>query len=264
MSKEVNNKNEKGKVSYYLILASIFVVVFSCGFVVCDLVSNSMYHKSNDKNSEKVGSDENKSINLDVNSRLVKRLYNMVYDERYGKSTSWIYPKQEKILVSELSSEARLALVFSNIDYSDMKYAYNVCSSNPTINISGKEYVCNDKGSYTIINKTVVDRVYKELFGSNAVISEQENYMFTDISKGNVYVKSAGDYWVLYTTIAGNIGAYNTQRTITKAVQTDKELKIYETIVITDPESKSTKEEVIYTFKLEDDGMYTYYSREEK
>ena len=251
MSKEVNNKNEKGKVSYYLILASIFVVVFSCGFVVCDLVSNSMYHKSKDKNSEKV---VNKSINLDVNSRLVKRLYNMVYDERYGKSTSWIYPKQEKILVSELSSEARLSLVFSNIDYSDMKYAYNVCSSNPTINISGKEYVCNDKGSYTIINKSVVDRVYKELFGSNAVISEQENYMFTDISKGNVYVKSAGDYWVLYTTIAGNIGAYNTQRTITKAVQTDKELKIYETIVITDPESKST----------EDDGMYTYYSREEK
>ena len=91
--------------------------IFKTGSICIEIISflNGNHKIVTDKLKEK----------LNINSQLVQYLYNFAYDERSGNSESWIYPKQNEILISNLSEEAKLALVYHNLSISSSFGAVN-------------------------------------------------------------------------------------------------------------------------------------------
>ena len=115
-----------------------------------------------------------------------------------------------------------------------------------------------------MISKDVVERIYKTLYGSQANL-DLNTIMFTD--KNGVgrykYVQSL-DAYILFAIEAGGSSAVETTKELTKAEKVGKQIKLYETVTTTsmDDSKVTTAENYIYTFEQEEDGIYTYISRE--
>lgn len=244
----VSNKSatKKAKTLKIAMLAAIVITVF---FVLYFLLKALMGGNEKPVQVEK----------LDTNSRLVQSLYTSVHD---FKSTSpyWMYGGEKSSIIADMTESNKMVLAYLNLKASDFLEADD-CTKLTQENSYGK-LVCSDK---TIIKREDVERSYKEVFG--------DQY---SMSTGNIKVNPSNDTYVYdesidsYVLYSKNSGKENFSKdfqynyNVYQAEREGETIRIYESLEVID-KNNVVRESVkyLYTFKLADDNLYSFFSIEE-
>lgn len=244
----VSNKSatKKAKTLKIAMLAAIVITVF---FVLYFLLKSLMGGNEKPVQVEK----------LDTNSRLVQSLYTSVHD---FKSTSpyWMYGGEKSSIIADMTESNKLVLAYLNLKASDFLEADD-CTKLTQENSYGK-LVCSDK---TIIKREDVERSYKEVFG--------DQY---SMSTGNIKVNPSNDTYIYdesidsYVLYSKNSGKENFSKdfqynyNVYQAEREGETIRIYESLEVID-KNNVVRESVkyLYTFKLADDNLYSFFSIEE-
>ena len=244
----VSNKSatKKAKTLKIAMLAAIVITVF---FVLYFLLKSLMGGNEKPVQVEK----------LDTNSRLVQSLYTSVHD---FKSTSpyWMYGGEKSSIIADMTESNKMVLAYLNLKASDFLEADD-CTKLTQENSYGK-LVCSDK---TIIKREDVERSYKEVFG--------DQY---SMSSGNIKVNPSNDTYIYdesidsYVLYSKNSGKENFSKdfqynyNVYQAEREGETIRIYESLEVID-KNNVVRESVkyLYTFKLADDNLYSFFSIEE-
>lgn len=244
----VSNKSatKKAKTLRIAMLAAIVITVF---FVLYFLLKALMGGNEKPVQVEK----------LDTNSRLVQSLYTSVHD---FKSTSpyWMYGGEKSSIIADMTESNKMVLAYLNLKASDFLEADD-CTKLTQENSYGK-LVCSDK---TIIKREDVERSYKEVFG--------DQY---SMSTGNIKVNPSNDTYIYdesidsYVLYSKNSGKENFSKdfqynyNVYQAEREGETIRIYESLEVID-KNNVVRESVkyLYTFKLADDNLYSFFSIEE-
>ena len=244
----VSNKSatKKAKTLKIAMLAAIVITVF---FVLYFLLKSLMGGNEKPVQVEK----------LDTNSRLVQSLYTSVHD---FKSTSphWMYGGEKSSIIADMTESNKMVLAYLNLKASDFLEADD-CIKLTQENSYGK-LVCSDK---TIIKREDVERSYKEVFG--------DQY---SMSTGNIKVNPSNDTYIYdesidsYVLYSKNSGKENFSKdfqynyNVYQAEREGETIRIYESLEVID-KNNVVRESVkyLYTFKLADDNLYSFFSIEE-
>ena len=244
----VSNKSatKKAKTLKIAMLAAIVITVF---FVLYFLLKSLMGGNEKPVQVEK----------LDTNSRLVQSLYTSVHDV---KSTSpyWMYGGEKSSIIADMTESNKMVLAYLNLKASDFLEADD-CTKLTQENSYGK-LVCSDK---TIIKREDVERSYKEVFG--------DQY---SMSTGNIKVNPSNDTYIYdesidsYVLYSKNSGKENFSKdfqynyNVYQAEREGETIRIYESLEVID-KNNVVRESVkyLYTFKLADDNLYSFFSIEE-
>ena len=244
----VSNKSatKKAKTLKIAMLAAIVITVF---FVLYFLLKSLMGGNEKPVQVEK----------LDTNSRLVQSLYTSVHD---FKSTSpyWMYGGEKSSIIADMTESNKMVLAYLNLKVSDFLEADD-CTKLTQENSYGK-LVCSDK---TIIKREDVERSYKEVFG--------DQY---SMSTGNIKVNPSNDTYIYdesidsYVLYSKNSGKENFSKdfqynyNVYQAEREGETIRIYESLEVID-KNNVVRESVkyLYTFKLADDNLYSFFSIEE-
>ena len=244
----VSNKSatKKAKTLKIAMLAAIVITVF---FVLYFLLKSLMGGNEKPVQVEK----------LDTNSRLVQSLYTSVHD---FKSTSpyWMYGGEKSSIIADMTESNKMVLAYLNLKASDFLEADD-CTKLTQENSYGK-LVCSDK---TIIKREDVERSYKEVFG--------DQY---SMSTGNIKVNPSNDTYIYdesidsYVLYSKNSGKENFSKdfqynyNVYQAESEGETIRIYESLEVID-KNNVVRESVkyLYTFKLADDNLYSFFSIEE-
>jgi len=244
----VSNKSatKKAKTLKIAMLATIVITVF---FVLYFLLKSLMGGNEKPVQVEK----------LDTNSRLVQSLYTSVHD---FKSTSpyWMYGGEKSSIIADMTESNKMVLAYLNLKASDFLEADD-CTKLTQENSYGK-LVCSDK---TIIKREDVERSYKEVFG--------DQY---SMSTGNIKVNPSNDTYIYdeaidsYVLYSKNSGKENFSKdfqynyNVYQAEREGETIRIYESLEVID-KNNVVRESVkyLYTFKLADDNLYSFFSIEE-
>ena len=270
-------KNNKGIVILSVLL--ILVILLFAGYVLVDREIISFEKNAN--NSDVVEKEE--KIELDINSRLVQSLYDSVTVDGDGWFKYWVYSDSrdtssfDDFYVESASEQIKMNIVGMNLAESKRKY-FNCSSVNiPKENSFGVS-VCyantmpGYEGIYTprSYDREYVEGVYKEIFGKDAKLDTSADIPVNYFgSESYSYVASEGVY-VLYVTESGGTGGPGGYTTSLKSATKDGDkLYIYENVkneIYDDNEvlQKTVNFVMVYTFELEDDGMYKFVSRVKK
>ena len=241
----VSNKSatKKAKTLKIAMLAAIVITVF---FVLYFLLKSLMGGNEKPVQVEK----------LDTNSRLVQSLYTSVHD---FKSTSpyWMYGGEKSSIIADMTESNKMVLAYLNLKASDFLEADD-CTKLTQENSYGK-LVCSDK---TIIKREDVERSYKEVFG--------DQY---SMSTGNIKVNPSNDTYIYdesidsYVLYSKNSGKENFSKdfqynyNVYQAEREGETIRIYESLEVID-KNNVVRESVkyLYTFKLADDNLYSFFS----
>ena len=244
----VSNKSatKKAKTLKIAMLAAIVITVF---FVLYFLLKSLMGGNEKPVQVEK----------LDTNSRLVQSLYTSVHD---FKSTSpyWMYGGEKSSIIADMTESNKMVLAYLNLKASDFLEADD-CTKLTQENSYGK-LVCSDK---TIIKREDVERSYKEVFG--------DQY---SMSTGNIKVNPSNDTYIYdesidsYVLYSKNSGKENFSKdfqynyNVYQAEREGETIRISESLEVID-KNNVVRESVkyLYTFKLADDNLYSFFSIEE-
>ena len=244
----VSNKSatKKAKTLKIAMLAAIVITVF---VVLYFLLKSLMGGNEKPVQVEK----------LDTNSRLVQSLYTSVHD---FKSTSpyWMYGGEKSSIIADMTESNKMVLAYLNLKASDFLEADD-CTKLTQENSYGK-LVCSDK---TIIKREDVERSYKEVFG--------DQY---SMSTGNIKVNPSNDTYIYdesidsYVLYSKNSGKENFSKdfqynyNVYQAEREGETIRIYESLEVID-KNNVVRESVkyLYTFKLADDNLYSFFSIEE-
>ena len=244
----VSNKSatKKAKTLKIAMLAAIVITVF---FVLYFLLKSLMGGNEKPVQVEK----------LDTNSRLVQSLYTSVHD---FKSTSpyWMYGGEKSSIIADMTESNKMVLAYLNLKASDFLEADD-CTKLTQEHSYGK-LVCSDK---TIIKREDVERSDKEVFG--------DQY---SMSTGNIKVNPSNDTYIYdesidsYVLYSKNSGKENFSKdfqynyNVYQAEREGETIRIYESLEVID-KNNVLRESVkyLYTFKLADDNLYSFFSIEE-
>lgn len=232
---------------------------------------------SNEKKSE-----NSKEVELDIDSRLVKSLYNKVstgesskeeancnYNYMYGydyDSNSYkdfyvdkaTEEQKMEILSLQLNREgAGLLFCGDGLSIPDKMNDY------PSKCIYDKIVNKNENSFEYYYNKKDIETLYKDLYGKDAKLDTSKPIYVTPYrAYAYMYIDSLDKYMQYVIDTGGVCGPTGMYGTITKAIKTADSIKIYEKVTIIDGEKNTTtNQNYIYTFKLDSDGMYNYVSR---
>ncbi len=202
--------------------------------------------------------DNDKVITLDKNSRLVQSLYTSVHDFK-SSSPYWMYEGESNSIIANMTENNKMVLAYLNLKGTDFLEADD-CSLLPSENDYG-ELVCSDR---TIIKREDVERSYKEVFGDKFSMSTG-NIKVNPNNDTYVY-NSEIDSYVLYSkNIEGELFSKNFKYNydIYRAERIGDSVMIYESLNVED-KSGTIVESVkyLYTFKLAEDNLYSFYSIE--
>lgn len=280
-------KEKKSKWSLVVIIILIILLLGACAYIGYDKFfvkeKTNIGSVKNNKNSRK-------KENLDVNSRLVQSLYNKVSTGLIGKSSScyvnYMYghgdndnsfysdkaDEQQKMrLVGNLLSESFESLEYdgdSNLIPDTINTTSDYLEYN-SIYAMNRKY--NENKEEIFYTKDYVEMIYKSIFGKDAKLDTSVPIIMSFYSGELYYYVSALDKYVLY--VADGIGGECPEEAyaeLVKATKDDKDLKIYEKVTTINFNSESTEtgekaeSNYVYTFELEDDGMYKFVSRVKK
>lgn len=232
---------------------------------------------SNEKKSE-----NNKEVELDIDSRLVKSLYNKVSTGESSKEEStcnynYMYEydydsnsykdfyvdkatEEQKMLILSLQlNREGTGLLFCGDGLSipdKMNGYHSKCSYDKIVNK-------NENSFEYYYNKKDIETLYKDLYGKDAKLNtSQPIYVTPYRAYAYMYIDSLDKYMQYVIDTGGVCGPTGMYGTITKAIKTSDSVKIYEKVTIIDGEKNTTtNQNYIYTFKLDSDGMYNYVSR---
>lgn len=195
---------------------------------------------------------------ITVDSRISRTLYKKVH--AFDNDPFWMYSDEDTKIVPDMKETTKMILVYNNLKKSDFRELN--CNKIPSSE-TYENYKC--PGTTTLmVDKSVVDDVYRDLFGSNS--SSSSSLMKVDSEKNEVYIYLKDlDAYVLYTK------EKPTQKEIKKiykyefikTIVVDDKLLLYEVVTEKDLETKKlSRNRYVYTFKLDNDGLYNYYSFE--
>ncbi|MBO5138250.1 MAG: hypothetical protein J6B89_01250 [Bacilli bacterium] len=268
MSGEKETKKENRSIIVLTIILLLGLLGTS-GYIIYDKVlknqSSTTIEEKNKKDNININdNDKNTEKNLDINSPGVQELYSKVSSNRDGHfSTAWMWPQQDKIIANELDEASKMKLVYINVK-KDRMSSLN-CSTIVPQSIDQKFMACPSGESNSIIysiDKAEIERIYKDIFGKNATLDTSVNIETHEISVEKYSYVPSIDKYVLYTFAGGGTIGKSTTKTLTKATKIGDEIKIYEELTNFDLDEKIGTEQYVYTFKLEDDIHYYFYSRE--
>lgn len=291
---------EKKKSSIGYIIVIILLFLGFGGYILVDqgIIKLDVFNKKEEVKEEKK---EDKKEELDINSRLVQNLYNMVTTKGINSfSTNWIYSSyknvndknKESFYANKASEEIKMNIVGINLDSSNRKL---VSCDNTNISIPGvykeapfdheygmlythceynemqREYNLN-KSPQSVYNyyydRSYVETVYKTIFGKDAKL-DTSAFIATNEYRGNnyVYVEEYDAYYEYIKEVGGTAGPESYEPSISSAFKEGKKLNIYEDVKRTTYENEDLSKPIVeefyyvYTFELEDDGMYKFVSR---
>lgn len=211
---------------------------------------------------------------------MVQDLYNKVTDS--GR-LYWMYEgNEDNYKVEEASESSKMKLVGNNLKLSRINEVNCYSDSNKIPSTLTYEDMDMYKSKHPVtvssvcqfnkdenwnsdeigFSKEYIEEVYQDLFGKNAKLNI-DIVIPMDLYNGEVYK------YVKYMKQTGGTGCGSTSGEIIKAVTDNKTLKIYEKLTVekcndkTGAIDKSLEENknIIYTFELENDGMYKFVSR---
>ena len=244
----VSNSEEKtSKFSKYkssILAFGVFLVVLILFFSIYGLI-----------NRDKTPKNNNTSVEISKDDVLIQSLYSKVHDFN-SSEPFWMYQNERGSLISNMTESNKMSLVYINLKVSD--FSTVECSS---VNKIPDNYTCNEKTKS--IKLSDVDRVYREIFGNASKINTSA-IIKTDIYSNEIYsyVDDFDSYVLLTNKNPKTIsGVSNYKYTLEKVDISNNEIKIYEEITDSSKTSNNV-DNYIYTFKLDSNGLYTYYSRE--
>lgn len=266
------NKVKKSRKVRYNVPTRVIILMVVVIIAAFALVGNILKDKALINGNKSVSVESNTSYknngnnkkSLNIDSRLVQILYSRVYDDRYGQLNSWIYPDLDSILISDMDEVSKMKLVFSGIQSSAFSNSDCNVATSTVINYNNKNYTCA-VGLNKYIKADRVINKYKELFGSTTGF-DNSTLVMADGGGNYLYVYGIDkdtneEGYYMYGTTGDNIGSYLYTRNLTKAVQSCDTISLTENIVASASNGAINEENIIYTFKLGDDGLYSYYSR---
>lgn len=232
---------------------------------------------------------------MDINSRLVQALYRKVTaDHKEDWTAFWRYTKYgnqydynkeiEKIDINSASEEMKMNLVSLNLKDNEKKYLDCTTYQISPQDSEGRSSVCkynqdnNTYNSQYAYTKSYIELVYQDLYGKDSKLDTSlPLYMDQHGVEKYVYIDNL-DMYILYPVEGGGAsrpGGYTTN--ISKAIENDNIVKIYQDVIKTEyKEVNGIKDEnnesskitsnytLVYTFKLDSDGMYNFVSVEKK
>jgi len=190
--------------------------------------------------------------------------YNYMYEYDYDTNSYKDFyvekaTEEQKMLILslQLNREGTGVLVCGDLSIPDKMNDYpSKCSYDKIVN--------KDENSFEYYyDKKDIETIYKDLYGKDVKLDTSKPIYVTPYrAYAYMYIDNLDKYiqYVIETGgVCGPIGMYGN---ISKAIKTSDSIKIYEEVVIKDGEKDTTtKQNYIYTFKLDSDGMYNYISR---
>ena len=275
----MEKKSNKGLIVTLIIVIILFIAL--AGYVVYDkcLINIGQKEEKTETKEEKVKEEE-----LDINSRLVRNLYNKVSVESDMKYwyRFWYYSDinlettegLEDFSKDESSEIVKMQLVVKNLTNENKKLIscekYNIPDNAPNTDLP-MQSKCYDQKINNInyanleygYEKDYIESIYKDLFGSDAKL-DTDIPMYVGVHKNEAYYYIPElDMYIDYILEGGGTsgpGGYTTK--LEKAIKTRKEIKIYELVdKYGYDENKEETFTFVYTFEQDDDGMYNFISR---
>ena len=212
-----NNKIKKFFKRYYQIMLLVFVMLFSVMAVAGNVLRNEKLIDNTKKDSSSstvTDTMKDSSIKeLDINSSLVRQLYSIAYDNRYGLKDSFIYPDMDKIIIGEMEFSNKMRLVLSNLE--NNKYTSSDCNTNlgNTYRYNNKTYTCKVSSKGRIDAQTILDK-YRDLYG-NTDNFDTSVPIVEDGLLNNIYL-----YGIDKKTNQASYYLYQTKEEVVKAIVT--------------------------------------------
>lgn len=264
-----NNKIKKFFKRYYQIMLLVFVMLFSVMAVAGNVLRNEKLIDNTKKDSSSstvTDTMKDSSIKeLDINSSLVRQLYSIAYDNRYGLKDSFIYPDMDKIIIGEMEFSNKMRLVLSNLE--NNKYTSSDCNTNlgNTYRYNNKTYTCKVSSKGRIDAQTILDK-YRDLYGNtdnfDTSVPIVEDGLLNNIYLYGIDKKTNQASYYLYQKKEEVVNQYNYTRKITSAISNKDKILIVENVVAVASNGENSEENIRYTFNKNNDDTYTYYSRE--
>lgn len=258
---------KNNKLLFFFTILFFLVAVSSLGYICYDNFKDDdkvdVRNKQNNGSTIKeVGEEE-----LDINSRLVRSLYNKVGLVKNSSNRYESYKDNDNLLVKDMSDEDKLALVYSNLSSSlfdaipnnDLEQSISIEGSNYNYDY---ELFLNSYGWVDFIDFSLVELEFKSLFGNNASFSKN-SLIRTDSSSLLYYIYNDDlNGYIPYSTVGGYEGGISYVGKVVEAFKTSKNIVIKEEVTTVTPEGDSKSIGIYdYTFSIDDDGMYSFVSR---
>lgn len=248
-----------------IIIVIVAVVIVLLGYFIYDKSLKKQPTNNTITNDVNKNKSDKKTESLDINSSLVKELYNKVTLAEDTDNKYWFYGRDDNYLVSSAPESSKMALVFHNLMETDFSAIPNNSPAAATIDLNGSNYTLNTTNSKVYVSYDNVLRTYQNLFGTSASLNKDVPLQVTAYST-DYYVYNAGVNGYLNYTMEGDITSSSFYHgEVTKAIKNANNIIITEKVEYS--ENNDGKKKISstsyyeYTFMQENDGTYSFVSR---
>ena len=249
---------KSNKILVVLVIIFFLTTVGSVSYICYDNFIN-----KNITNEVEKDTDNDTIVELDINSRLVQTLYNKVVLSGDSYYKYFMYDS-DNYVVSDASEESKLTLAYFNLTNKNF-VDIGIEELNNTVLIPGfSDYhilnVVNNTVSFIPYNSLLV--AYQDLFGSDVTIDKSVPVSI-DSYGGIYYVYNESlDGYVPYMRISGETSASYYTGSVVRAEKSNKEIVVYEEVKeIYYDDTEINHATYVYTFNIDDDGLYSFVSR---
>lgn len=245
--------NEKGKNIVLVVL--ILLAVLLSGYICYD----KLFIKDANAN---VPEEQEENINkkeegtLDIQSRLVQDLYNKVKSWQTNCLSAWIFGRDE-FDVNTATEEQKMKIIYNNIDVQKIDFIScgRITGSIP----SGTRCESNIANYVNVLYGDYIRSLYRNIFGNTG--------SFQNISFDRWEYISQDDLYISKEVISGTTCATHDTFELVGAKRVNDTIQLEEKYIavgeyISAEEYQPSQEwKFIYTFRLDDDGLYSFVSR---
>lgn len=268
-------EKKKGKGLICLVIILILMVLGLGGYILYDK-GIILKEKEEPKVEKKEVKKETKE-ELDIDSRLVQHLYSMVSQDFENNIGNALFNWEFNINNTNAASDSDeytyngknglVSLVARNL--SD-EYTINI-DEKEMPKVKGKDRMRFENMHY-FYSKGYIENIYKQIFGDDAKLDTSKEIPMDGITCYYlVYDQETDNYYPegIECGSPATCGQGVKKAKLLKAIKTANEIKLYQNIDYTSGGCIDNKEETnnynyIYTFKLDNDGMYKFVSRKKE
>ena len=261
---EQDTKKKSNKGVILLIIFLILIILALVGYICYDkgIIFNNTQEQEVEDNTQ-----NNKTEELDINSRMIQELYHKVSTTSTGGCyANWMYGESGEFDIETSSEITKMNIVGYNL--STAMRTIITCDENTNIpdtitNHFGatsqsicKMYQNDGLNPEYAYSKAYIEYMYHNIFGDSKKF-DSSVVVGVDSLKTYKYIEALNAY-VLYDFAGGGTCEKPNDYKLIKAIKNDNKIKLYE------EETNSISNETttyVYTFELEDDGLYSFISR---
>ena len=284
-----NKKQGKG-----LVVALVMFIIICLGLIAYILYDKGIILEKEEVTKQEITEKKTEQVKekeLDINSRLVKSLYNKVYNgDKYqeGCYMNYIYAhgeigKYSDFIVDTATEKEKMVIVGLNINEKEQTYIDCSQYESQIPDVQGEVHrsICrNNKDHNTsdlevTYSKEYIESVYKDIYGQDAKLDTTVPIEMSVVGVERYYYVPAINKYVKYVVEGGGTcGPNGNTEKLVKATSNGNEVLIYAEVdeityeanaqgvyVIEDTYKKENKYVVVYKFQKEEDGMYSFVSR---